>query len=340
MSAAGALGWLLPGVALMSALLVQATLHYARRRGLLDLPGQRRSHRIATPRGGGLGVAAAFCAGLGAAAGWELMPWSLVACLLPPLLLVAAVGFWDDHRALPALPRLLVHLSAGVLLLHCLPPLAPAWLPWPAALALATLAVATLLNFWNFMDGINGLAAAHAAWIAVVLGVELFAAGHGPEGWVAALLAMAVLGFLPFNLPRARIFLGDVGSGFLGFAVAAMLLLAWRADVFGLPALLLLPSFFLLDAGATLALRMAAGRRWYTAHRSHLYQWLARRGRAHTRIVSMSLLWNIPATALAVHLGSRQDGPAWLMTGAVFGMGLLGWFAWRARLRREAAGVD
>lgn len=338
MPAAQAIGWLLPGCAALSAAFVWVTIRYAHRRGLIDLPGQRRSHTVPTPRGGGLGIVFATLAGLVLAAANGSLDWPRL-WMFVPLLLVAGIGFWDDHRPLPALPRLAVHLAAAALVAYGAPP--PALEPLPAALVLLAVVVglAALANVWNFMDGINGLASVHALWIASVLGAVAFAHGAASSGLLAGILAAAILGFLPFNLPRARIFLGDVGSGFLGIATGMLLLLAWSDGNLGLPALVLLPSAFLIDAGSTLVLRIATGRRWYTAHRSHLYQWLARRGRSHPRIVLMSLAWNFPTTALALYLGPRQDPTAFALALTLLAAGLLGWLWLRLRLRREAAGM-
>jgi UDP-N-acetylmuramyl pentapeptide phosphotransferase/UDP-N-acetylglucosamine-1-phosphate transferase len=329
--------WLLPAAAFASGALTLAMIAYARRRGLLDQPGQRRSHRVPTPRGGGVAIVAVSLAAmiwLGCE-GW--LPPTQAWASLAALLAVAAIGFWDDHRALRALPRLIVHLGAALLVawVWLEPADAAAW----AVVPVATLALAGLLNFWNFMDGINGIASVQAAWLGTLLGAVMLAGGQPGAGLVAGVLAAACLGFLPFNLPTARIFLGDVGSGFLGLAVGCLLLMAWKSGNLGLPALVLLPSAFLIDAGATLLLRMLAGRRWYTAHRSHLYQWLARRGRSHTRIVLMSLTWNLPTSALALYLGPREDPAAFAAAGAVLAGGLGLWWGCRRRLLREAAGA-
>ena len=338
MSPVEAIGWLLPGCAALSAVLVRTAILYAHRRGLIDRPGQRRSHTVPTPRGGGFGIVAAMFGGLVLAAAAGSLDRSLLWALLP-LALVAGIGFADDHRPLPALPRLAVHLLAAALVVLLVRP--PELEPLPVACVVLVVAIglAGMVNVWNFMDGINGLASVHALFIASALGALSFAQGAVSSGLLAGILGASILGFLPFNFPRARIFLGDVGSGFLGLAIGMLLLMAWRDGNLGLPALVLLPSAFLIDAGATLLLRMAARRRWYTAHRSHLYQWLARRGRSHSRIVLMSLAWTIPTTALALHLGPRQDATAFAAALAVMATGLVGWRWLRLRLRREAAGL-
>lgn len=144
------------------------------------------------------------------------------------LLMVAGVGWWDDHRDLSAVFRLLVHLAAGaVAALGVLG--VPAGMAEVLALALATLWLAGMLNAWNFMDGINGIASGQA----VVVGLALWLVpGMLSAGWalLAMVLAVACAAFLPFNLPRARIFLGDVGSGAIGFSIGVLLLTAAAAS--------------------------------------------------------------------------------------------------------------
>jgi UDP-N-acetylmuramyl pentapeptide phosphotransferase/UDP-N-acetylglucosamine-1-phosphate transferase len=140
---------------------------------------------------------------------------------------------------------------------------------------LAFLLAIGLVNIWNFMDGIDGLAASQAGIVAFT--VMLILAGT-LWGWLAAGLFGAVLGFLPFNFPKARIFLGDVGSGALGFLLAGLLVATLRSGQVSLPLLLLPLSAFLVDAGFTLVMRMWRGESWWTPHVQHTYQkWASRR---------------------------------------------------------------
>ncbi|HRA56962.1 MAG TPA: hypothetical protein PLN74_05620, partial [Thermomonas sp.] len=128
------------------------------------------------------------------------------------LALIAAVGWWDDHRNLPVWPRLAMHVLAGGLLAIALYAYSGSW----RLSALAVVLVPVLVNVWNFMDGIDGLAASQAALCALALAC----ATSGSAGGFALVVAATCLGFLPFNLPKANIFLGDVGSGALGYLMA------------------------------------------------------------------------------------------------------------------------
>ncbi|WP_386065698.1 glycosyl transferase family 4 [Tahibacter sp. UC22_41] len=336
--------WLIPLAALICALVAEAAIRYAHRRRLLDQPGRRRSHVLPTPRGGGIGIVVAATVVL-ALALRPAQPLPAV-LLMPGLLLVAGIGWWDDHRPLRALTRLAVHLAAGVLLAAALwfwtagGDATGGWaiprndLPVWAGLALAAVIVfgaAWSINLHNFMDGINGLLTAQSAFVfAMIALVGALGLPHG-LGSVPAALAAACLAFLPFNFPFARIFLGDVGSGALGFLIAALLACAVVAEPHWLAVGLLLVSGFAVDATATLLQRIWRGRRWYSAHREHLYQWLVRSGCSHARVVGYYMAWNLLLVApLAVLVALKRD--AGLDVAAVlvaYAAGVALW--WRAR---------
>ena len=145
--------------------------------------------------------------------------------------------------------------------------------------AFAFVLVMVMVNVWNFMDGIDGLAASQAAIAAA--GLALVAAGVGPGAWLGAGLFAAIAGFLPFNFPKARVFLGDVGSGALGYLLALLLLFAFVGHRDQWPFLLLPVSVFLIDAGFTLAVRILRGERWWEPHVQHAYQSWSRRLGSH-----------------------------------------------------------
>lgn len=275
----------------------------ALRHGVLDHPTQRSSHAVATPRGGGLGLVLAV---LGVCAWPATHPvrWTLVALLLATSA-VALVGWLDDRRGLSVRARLIVHVMAG------------AAVGAAAAMSSASLALAFLLfagwTFWtvssinlvNFMDGINGLVASQIAVFALSL------AFFPDQSNVAAVVEMSVagacLGFLPWNFPNARIFLGDVGSGALGFLVPALALLAMQGQGIDVVRahLPLLPLFG--DATWTILRRWRNGEQLTAPHRSHLYQRLANNGLGHARVTA---IYTIAAVcgALAAHM----SGDAWV----------------------------
>ena len=292
---------------------------YAVRHALIDQPGERRSHDTPTPRGGGIAIVAALLVALAWLALSDPAGPLLYAAIGAGLLLVAGVGWIDDHRPLSPWLRLATHAVAA------------AGLSWAVIMAgggllaasLAFVLVLSLVNIWNFMDGIDGLAASQAGLAA--LGYALFA-GSGPVMWLGLALLAACAGFLPFNLPRARIFLGDVGSGTLGFALAAlvsMLLLEpdWqRAPVLALPL-----GAFVIDATLTLGARMVRGDRWWMPHTQHAYQRWTRRNGRHGLATAAYAGWTL--VAIAAMLAMRSQPPAVIM-GAVAAVYLLACAAW------------
>jgi len=267
------------GLALLSAALTWAARGYALRRQLFDQPGERRSHSVATPRGGGIAIVISLLVTAGVAMwAWpEARPSLLVASL--GLALVAGIGWWDDHRPLPAMRRLMVHFIAAALLAALVKFHGGTWL----LAVLVLLFTASLINIWNFMDGINGIAASQAIVVALGLAPLL----PWPYSLAAVALGLACLGFLPFNFPRARIFMGDVGSGALGYAVAAVLALASvKTDIHWI-LLLVSASPFLVDAGFTLLARIISGQRWMEPHTQHVYQRAVQAGASHAQVTGM-----------------------------------------------------
>lgn len=321
-------------VAAVSSLATALALGYARRMALLDQPGARRSHAVPTPRGGGVGIVVALMCGL--AGLWFMAPEErgLWLGFGAGLLAVAGIGWLDDHRPLPILPRLAVHALAGL-------SLATGFSGWPgtpedwAGMLATVIGVMTLVNIWNFMDGIDGLAASQAALVAIAL-MAIGGAGIDARAILALYLFAAAAAFLPFNFPRARIFLGDVGSGALGFAVAALMLVSitrGAMDWFYAPVLV---SAFLIDAGLTLAKRILQGKRWWRPHREHLYQWAVRRGFGHPPVTIAYACWTAAAATVCL------AGPSLFPDGAVapacafLAVGVAAWCGGRCRLLRMA----
>lgn len=261
--------------------------HYALARRLVDQPGERRSHGAATPRGGGVGIVLAMLVAEIALIARAPSHVPALALMMAGLLAVAGAGWVDDHRPLSPWLRLGVHALAGVLL-------ALAVVVSGGGLAQALVAIAAvmvLVNVWNFMDGIDGIACTQAALVAIAYAAMT---SDVVVQWLGWALAAACLGFLPFNFPKARIFLGDVGSGGLGYLVAALLVMGFDAAPASAWALLPL-SAFLLDAALTLGTRMVRGEQWWTPHVGHLYQRLARSWNGHTWVTVCYAVWTVCA---------------------------------------------
>jgi UDP-N-acetylmuramyl pentapeptide phosphotransferase/UDP-N-acetylglucosamine-1-phosphate transferase len=267
-----------------------------RRRGILDRPNARSLHSLATPRGGGIattGTVLLIWAALAIGGGISPAP---IAIVLGTVLL-AVVSWTDDLRGLSPAARLAAHCVAVAVGLSALPPIAKRLLVWPGPMldvAAVGLCWVWWINLFNFMDGIDGLAGGEAA--AIGLGLVLFAglgAGLDPQlAWLAASVLGAAIGFLVWNWPPARIFLGDVGSTTLGYLTGFLLLGVagrghWRVA-------LVLPLYFLADATITLGRRVLRGARFWEAHREHFYQRAVDRGLAHAavtrRVIAADLL--------------------------------------------------
>ena len=304
-------GALTCGAFAISALLAWFAIHYARRHRLMDLPGQRRSHEVPTPRGGGIGIAASAIFSTCALTQWS--PFHSGTLGLPAAIVVVALAGWiDDHHGLNAVVRFAAHCIAMLLVLGMPVILGLTYLPRhdlpPYALACgaAGLAVVWSINLHNFMDGIDGLLAMQALFVFVALAVLFADAGEPVEAWRVTLYAVAVAGFLPFNFPHARIFMGDVGSGVLGLLVAVAVLWQMTTPAIALCSGIVLCSAFVTDATCTLLSRMLCGRRWYSAHREHLYQWLVRCGRSHAQVVVLYMGWNVVIVLPVVYWMNRM----------------------------------
>lgn len=323
---------------LVAAAATELAIRYAHRRRLIDQPGQRRSHSVPTPRGGGIAIVAAV---FGCAAPLLDLPAIPALLLALSLVLVALVGWWDDHASLSARARVAVQVPAAVMLAAVVLGTWPTLPALPLAVVLGgfvALSTVWSINLHNFMDGINGLLTVQAAFVfAMVALLGGFGLSHG-LGDVPVVLASACLGFLPFNFPRARIFLGDVGSGALGLLVAAVLWWAVLREPRWIAAGLLLVSAFVIDATATLLQRFWRGRRWYSAHREHLYQWLVRSGGSHARVVSYYMAWNLLLAApLALIVALSQS--AAIAVAAVLLAYAAGTVLWCRARRAVLAGV-
>jgi Fuc2NAc and GlcNAc transferase len=300
------LTWLLPVVAVVSALLTGQLRRYAMARRILDVPNARSSHTTPMPRGGGVAIVLTFLGAL--IAGWWFgaVDRSLAIALAGGGSLVAFVGFLDDRRSRPVAVRLAAHLAAAVWSLAWvggLPPLDVAGRVVDLGLTgdiLAAVGLVWLLNLYNFMDGIDGLAGVEAVLVGLG-GAGLHLMNAGADHWlVPALLSMAALGFLWWNWPPARIFMGDAGSGFLGLALGVLAVRAAHVNPEWLWAWLILLAVFITDATVTLARRLVGAGRVHEAHRAHAYQHAARRTSHRTvtlAVAAINLLWLLPLAA-------------------------------------------
>ncbi len=283
------------GLAVLSAALVRLMIGA----GVMDTPNRRKSHTIPTPKGGGVGIVAAFLAGM-----YVLYRYAAFSRLADPYfrgviiasVAIAVVAFLDDLRDWPFTVKLaaqvlaaLAAVSSGLYVaVYRVPYLGPLDLGWLGmAATVAWILFAT--NAMNFIDGLDGL----AAGTALVAACFLALIAEEQSGWfvyfASLLLAAGLAGFLPFNFPRARIFMGDVGSQFCGFMLAVLGVAAARFGAIEMSFLLvpMLLSGALFDVAFTLARRALAGQRLTEPHRSHIYQ-VAQRAGIPAPVVAMA----------------------------------------------------
>ena len=300
---------LLPAAAaafLASALISAVLSRYRGRWALLDIPNDRSLHAGATPRSGGLGIIAGLLAGWVIAAGMPHLPgqgWVLMA-----LLLTAGVSFADDIWRLPPSVRFLVHLVAATVLVfpagYGLTAIALPGFDWHAPVWLletcSVLFVIWMVNLYNFMDGMDGFAGGMACFGFAMLALLGALAGSPAYTSAALVVCAAAAGFLPFNFPPARLFMGDLGSGSLGFLAGVFLLWADRAGLFHLWLGCVVFSLFIVDATWTVIRRTLQGKRPWQAHREHFYQRLVRLGWGHKRTVLWSYALMLKCGLIAV----------------------------------------
>ena len=332
-----AIGWLVAAL-LISLLLVRVAMAYAHRRGMLDQPGHRRSHDQPTARGGGAGVvvAALICVTGALLQSPSRWPLGVVSSVAGALLLVALVGWWDDHRPLPVLPRIGAQLLAvswfAIALVIAALPLW--WLP------LLLVAGVWSINLHNFMDGIDGLLAQQTIFVGVGLAALAWRTGEPALALAALTLAAAAFGFWVYNRPPAHIFMGDVGSGSIGLLVFALSAMLWRVDRALLWPAMILSSAFVADASLTLLIRLWHGRRWYAAHREHLYQWMIRRGGTHAAVDAAYTAWNLLIAAPAAWLACSHPQAGWAVTIIVYMIAAAVWLMQKRRCLRRNPSKD
>lgn len=308
---------------LLSYATTGASITFSRWRGILDYPNFRSSHSVPMPRLGGTGIwlgflaCAMFLGSLAPSETWGIGPSAHQAPVIIVVSVgVALIGLGDDLFGLSFVVKLLTQLACSLaacgfglcFAVPSVPGLGPSgavWLGW----AVTALWLVTLINVYNFMDGINGM----AAGTALVYSSFFFLISNRTQDVLATALVVAVAGgcagFVLCNVPRTRTFIGDTGSLFLGAIFGLMAVRLSRPGETGIPAtaLILICSVFLFDAGFTLARRILRGENIFRAHRQHLYQRLVDAGFSHARITGLYILLHVLMGFLALaYVGGSQ----------------------------------
>ena len=308
------MGWwvilLFVGAGVAAALLTALMRGWSLRQGYLDVPNLRSSHSQPTPSGGGLAIVLAWLLAVGLLTVADPSILSGSAAWLPPALLIAVVGFVDDRRGLPRRTRILAHLLAVIWFFAVSDGVAVFAIGWldraeTARILVGGVAMIWLINLFNFMDGIDGLAISEALFVTGCFLVMPALSGHSVSSALLYVsLAGACAGFLALNWPPAKIFMGDAGSYFLGFVLGSLALRLSAETEIPVWTWLIVMAVFVADATVTLLRRVISGQRWYDAHRSHAYQILARRWNSHRAVTVaasfVNVCWLLPLAAWSV----------------------------------------
>jgi Fuc2NAc and GlcNAc transferase len=294
---------------IVSAISTHYLIGYANQHQLLDIPNARSSHSIPTPTGGGMAIVVTFMGFLLLAAlTIEAAPNEVYWLVLTGTVL-AVVGYIDDHRHIPAQWRLLIHFVVAFALLSSLtslPSLTVFGWQWQSGWLLSAIylvAMVWLLNLFNFMDGIDGIASIEAVTTLCSAAMILYVSGDIAWPLILLSLSACVSGFLLFNWPPAKIFMGDAGSGFLGFMLGALAIITAQTTHISLWSWMILLAIFIGDATVTLLTRAKRGQKIHQAHRSHAYQILSRKWGSHLKVtlsvLLVNLLWLLPLALFA-----------------------------------------
>lgn len=292
---------------------------YAVRNSMIDVPNERSSHSVPTPRGGGVAIAGSVIATLALLAIWLPGQRSTAFGILGGGMLVALIGLLDDRFGLSARLRLLIHFGAAAWVLLCTSGSAELRV-WGTDISLlahlfAAVFIVWCINLYNFMDGLDGFAGGQALVAATAAALIFHSAGDHLLANLMFATAGAAAGFLVWNWPPAKIFMGDCGSGFLGFLFGAIVIAGYRHGSMPLAAGIMLILVFLGDATLTLLRRMFQGEAWHQPHRSHAYQLATQLGATHRQVTIVSIAFFALAGSLAFFISRRSEMGAVLLGG-------------------------
>lgn len=320
------------GIVILSFVMIHQLSVVLVKKNILDIPNARSSHHAPVPRGGGLVFVVLFYAALVLLFMQHLITKSVLFSLLGGML-VAAVGYCDDMWHVKARWRAVVQMIAAAWGIYWLGGIhflymGSETLHFPILFSfLAVITTVWFINLYNFMDGIDGLAGMEAVFVSICAGVILLCDGYLANAFVCFAIALPVLSFLFFNWSPAKIFMGDVGSGFLGFIFADMMWITNNQHQLSLPAWWILLSVFIFDASYTLICRIIQKKQWYLAHREHAYQRLIQSRFSHKQVTTIIFLINIliclPTAVIYLNLNRIMPDVILLFT-----MSIVFFFSW------------
>ncbi|MFO1436501.1 MAG: glycosyltransferase family 4 protein [Gammaproteobacteria bacterium] len=328
------------GSFLLALTLTRVARRYAIRRALLDVPNARSSHLVPTPRGGGIAIAVTVIAAIVVLYLNSTIRGDFAAIVVVGGSAVALVGWIDDHRSLS------IGIRAGVQFLSATLAVVILWMSrghelfgsdpmlTMGAAAITVFGIVWGINFFNFLDGTDGYAGCEAVFTALVFSLVFMRAKDGGVSMFCLCIAGASAGFLVWNWAPAKIFMGDVGSCFLGYVFGLVALHGYIRGAAPAWFWVTILGVFFWDATLTLIRRMLAGEPWLSAHRTHAYQRLHQLGWSHARIALGAILVNV-----IVILPMAWAGLVWDTSMPFFAVGgllLSGWLAVNLRYRALA----
>lgn len=288
---------------LLSWVLTSQVRQYVLSQDLLDIPNDRSSHTVPTPRGGGIAIVIVLLLSGAATLFLPQAPIQVLTCLLLATLAFSLLGWQDDKHDLPASARFMIQLLiAGF---------ASGWLIWAnapglpvsfaliAVLLISTLWIVWMANLYNFMDGIDGISAVESLILGATTSYWFASLGAISMAIVCIAVAGASVGFLRWNWSPAKIFMGDVGSLALGAFFAIIAIIGVTGLNIPILAFLILYAVYLTDSGVTLFYRMIKREKWWQAHRSHFYQRAVQSGFSHAQVSLSVMVLNIIFALLA-----------------------------------------
>lgn len=282
---------------------------YALKKNIIDNPNERSSHSVPTPRGGGVAVVGSYLLALVTLMYSQQLALHTGFTLIAAGFVIALLGFLDDHGHINSMLRLAIHFLVAIGVVVSLGGFSEVTIFNGVQIGfianiIAVLFLVWLLNLYNFMDGINGIASVEAITATVSLAILYLLLSISLNSEILWLLAACVFGFLLWNFPKAKIFMGDACSGFLGLILGILALIALKEDLALFCAWVICLGVFIVDATYTLIKRVLGGYKMYDAHRSHSYQILSRKCGSHTPVTlvvaAVNLFWLFPIAYITV----------------------------------------
>lgn len=313
---------------------------YANKKGMHALISDRSSHKTLTPHGGGVAIVISFISAVLVGYYFDYFDFDITLSIILCGGVIALVGLYDDHKPTSALSRLIIQLicaTTAIIVLGGLPKIHYGVFSLEfghIGYIIGILFLVWMTNLYNFMDGIDGFASLEAMTTTGCMVIVLMVSTEFESIWhLNNLLVASVLGFFFWNFPKAKIFMGDVGSYFLGFVSGVIMIKSWNFNIDIIFSWVIMLAVFITDSTYTLINRVLRKKKFYLPHRSHAYQIASRKLKSHVKVsvllVIINILWLFP---LAFFVATKQLHP---LTGLAFSylpLTIMVWFI--------GAGVD